>query len=89
MTCASCSRATHWATTATFGTSDPAALPADCRNQSWVQPLTGKDVMKVLRKLLVRAGTGNFIGALVAANRSRPLPPPRALAYPRPRPPTS
>ncbi|HLL13227.1 MAG TPA: penicillin acylase family protein, partial [Rubrivivax sp.] len=45
----------------------PAALPADCRNQSWVQPLTGKDVMKVLRKLLVRASTGNFIGALVAA----------------------
>ncbi|HLL18011.1 MAG TPA: penicillin acylase family protein, partial [Rubrivivax sp.] len=46
----------------------PAALPADCRGQPWVQPLTGKDVMKVLRKLLVRAGTGNFVGALVAAS---------------------
>jgi acyl-homoserine-lactone acylase len=45
----------------------PAALPADCRNQPWVQPLTGKDALKVLRKLLVRASTGNFVGALVAA----------------------
>jgi len=45
----------------------PAALPSDCRGQAWVQPLTGKDAMKVLRKLLVRASTGNFIGALVAA----------------------
>ena len=45
----------------------PAALPADCRNQPWVQPLTGKDAMKVLRKLLVRASTGNFVNSLVAA----------------------
>ncbi len=44
-----------------------AALPADCRNQPWVQPITGKDAMKVLRKLLVRAGTGNLISQLVAA----------------------
>ena len=45
----------------------PAALPASCRGQAWVQPLTGKDAMKVLRKLQVRAGTGNFVNALVAA----------------------
>jgi len=44
-----------------------AALPADCRNQLWVQPINGKDAMKVLRKLLVRAGTGNLVSALVAA----------------------
>ena len=43
------------------------ALPADCRNQPWVQPITGKDALKVLRKLLVRAGTGNFIAGLNAA----------------------
>ena len=45
----------------------PAALPADCRNQAWVQPLTGKDALKVLRKLLVRASTGNFVNSLVGA----------------------
>jgi acyl-homoserine-lactone acylase len=42
-------------------------LPADCRNQPWVRPLTGKDALTVLRKLLVRASTGNFISSLVAA----------------------
>lgn len=45
----------------------PGALPADCRDQPWVQPITGKDALKVLRKLLVRAGTGNFIAGLNAA----------------------
>ena len=44
-----------------------ANIAADCRNQPWVRPLTGQDVLKVLRKLLVRAGTGNFVSALVAA----------------------
>jgi acyl-homoserine-lactone acylase len=44
-----------------------AALPADCRGQAWVQPITGKDSMKVLRKLLVRASTGNFVNSLVGA----------------------
>jgi acyl-homoserine-lactone acylase len=43
------------------------ALAADCRGQAWVQPIPGKDSMKVLRKLLVRAGTGNFVNSLVAA----------------------
>jgi acyl-homoserine-lactone acylase len=52
-----------------------AALPADCRNQPWVQPIGGEDVLKVLRKLLVRAGTGNFVAALVAAT-----PPPAVAA---------
>ena len=50
------------------------ALAADCRGQAWVQPLTGKDALKVLRKLLVRAGTGNFVNALVGAS------PPAAVA---------
>ena len=44
-----------------------AQLPADCRSQPWLQPITGKDAMKVLRKLLVRAGTGNLVSQLVAA----------------------
>jgi len=52
-----------------------AALPADCRDQPWVQPIAGEDVLKVLRKLLVRAGTGNFVAALVAAT-----PPPAVAA---------
>jgi len=43
------------------------ALPADCRGQAWVQPITGKDSMRVLRKLLVRASTGNFVNSLVGA----------------------
>jgi acyl-homoserine-lactone acylase len=49
-----------------------AALPADCRDQAWVQPITGQEVLKVLRKLLVRAGTGNFITPLVAATPPAP-----------------
>ncbi len=52
----------------------PAALPLDCRSQAWVQPLTGKDALKVLRKLLVRASTGNFVSSLVGAT------PPAAVA---------
>jgi acyl-homoserine-lactone acylase len=51
------------------------ALPADCRGQAWVQPITGKDSMKVLRKLLVRASTGQFVTALVGA-----VPPPAVVA---------
>lgn len=43
-----------------------ANLPADCRAE-WVRPLTARDVLKVLRKLMVRAGTGNFVNAMVAA----------------------
>lgn len=49
------------------------ALPADCRDQAWVQPITGQDVLKVLRKLLVRAGTGNFVTSLVAAVPPAPV----------------
>ena len=51
---------------------------ADCRGQPWVQPIGGLDVYKVLRKLLVRAGTGNFTSALVGAR------PPAAIAAARP-----
>ena len=49
------------------------ALPADCRGQAWVQPITGKDSLKVLRKLLVRASTGSFVGSLVAAAPPAPV----------------
>lgn len=44
-----------------------AALPADCRNQPWMQPITGHDALKVLRKLLVRAGTGQFVPGIIGA----------------------
>lgn len=40
---------------------------AECRGTSWVRPIGGLDVYKVLRKLMVRAGTGNFASALVGA----------------------
>ena len=49
-------------------------LPAECRNQPWVRPLTNRDALMLLRKLLLRASTGNFITALVAAS------PPAAVA---------
>ena len=41
---------------------------ADCRGAAWVQPISGIDVYKVLRKLLVRASTGNFAPSLVGAS---------------------
>jgi acyl-homoserine-lactone acylase len=44
-----------------------AAGAAECRGAEWVRPITDIDVYKVLRKLLVRAGTGNFAAALVGA----------------------
>jgi len=45
----------------------PLAGAAECRGSDWVRPIDGRDVYKVLRKLLVRAGTGNFAAALVGA----------------------
>lgn len=52
-----------------------AGLPADCRNAAWVRAIDGKDVLKVLRKLMVRASTGQFTTALLAAA------PPATLAW--------
>jgi acyl-homoserine-lactone acylase len=49
------------------------ALPADCRGQPWVRPIDGHDALRVLRKLLVRAGTGNFVNSLVAARPPAPV----------------
>ncbi len=49
------------------------ALPADCRDQPWMRPIDGHDALRVLRKLLVRAGTGNFVNALVAARPPAPV----------------
>jgi acyl-homoserine-lactone acylase len=45
----------------------PAAGAAECRGTAWVRDLTGKDIYRVLRKLLVRAGSGNFTSAMVGA----------------------
>lgn len=45
----------------------PAAGAAECRGSAWVRDLTGKDIYRVLRKLLVRAGSGNFTSAMVGA----------------------
>ncbi|MBP9035167.1 MAG: penicillin acylase family protein [Pseudomonadales bacterium] len=42
-------------------------LAADCRAQPWVRPLEGLDTLKVLRKLLVRAGTGSFVTQVATA----------------------
>jgi acyl-homoserine-lactone acylase len=42
-------------------------LAEDCRGQPWVRPLAGLDALKVLRKLLIRAGTGSFVTQIVAA----------------------
>ncbi|MCJ7452330.1 MAG: penicillin acylase family protein, partial [Steroidobacteraceae bacterium] len=53
-----------------------AALPADCRDAAWVRPIDQLDVFKVLRKLMVRASTGNFAASLVGAT-----PPPNPLAW--------
>ena len=52
------------------------ALPADCRGAAWVRPIDDVDVLKVLRKLMVRASTGNFLASLVGA-----APPAAPLAW--------
>ena len=52
------------------------SLAADCRGAAWVRPIDGLDVLKVLRKLLVRASTGNFVSSLAGAT-----PPPAPLAW--------
>ena len=51
------------------------ALPEACRDAAWVRPITELDVMKVLKKLNLRAGVANFIDPLVGA-----APPPAATA---------
>lgn len=48
-------------------------LPADCRSAAWVREIDGRDVLKVLRKLMVRASTGQFTTALLAAAPPTPL----------------
>lgn len=48
-------------------------LAADCRDQAWVRELSGEDVLMVLRKLLVRAGTGSFVLGLVGATPPAPV----------------
>lgn len=47
---------------------------AECRGTEWVRDLSSKDIYRVLRKLMVRAGSGNFTSAMVGAA------PPQALA---------
>ena len=43
------------------------ALAADCRGAAWVRPIDEFDMLKVLKKLTLRAGTANFISSLVGA----------------------
>ena len=50
-------------------------LPVECRNAAWVGPIDGRDVLRTLRKLMVRASTGQFTTALLAAT------PPATLAF--------
>jgi acyl-homoserine-lactone acylase len=52
-----------------------ANLPADCRDAAWVQPITGEDVYRTLRKLLVRASTGNFVLSIFSATPPAPAVP--------------
>ena len=44
-----------------------ANLPADCRNQPWVRPITTRDMMKLVRRLGVEASGIQFIDAMFAA----------------------
>jgi acyl-homoserine-lactone acylase len=53
-----------------------ANIAADCRGAAWVQPLTGEDIYRALRKLMVRASTGNFLASIFGA-----APPAPAVAF--------
>ncbi|MGL6224105.1 MAG: penicillin acylase family protein, partial [Steroidobacteraceae bacterium] len=53
-----------------------ANLAADCRGAAWVRPIDDRDVYKVLRKLMVRASTGNFLASIYGA-----VPPAAPLAW--------
>jgi acyl-homoserine-lactone acylase len=44
-----------------------AGLPADCRGQPWVRPITVRDMMKLVRRLSVEASGMQFIDAMFAA----------------------
>jgi acyl-homoserine-lactone acylase len=44
-----------------------ANLAADCRGAAWVRPIDGQDVLRILRKLMVRASSGQFTGGFLAA----------------------
>lgn len=44
-----------------------ANLAADCRGQSWVRPITVRDMMKLVRRLGVEASGMQFIDAMFAA----------------------
>ncbi len=43
------------------------ALAEPCRDAAWVRPIDEIDMIKVLNKLTLRAGTGNFIDPVVGA----------------------
>ncbi len=45
----------------------PAGRPQACRDAPWVRPLEGADLIRLMRRLAVEAGTINFIRELVAA----------------------
>ncbi|PWB94428.1 bifunctional acylase PvdQ [Methylosinus sporium] len=44
-----------------------AGLPSACRDKNWVRPIFDVDLLKNMRRLLVRSGLGRFASAIVAA----------------------
>lgn len=43
-------------------------LPAACRDQTWVRPISTADLVRVTRRLTVESGLAKFVSALVAAS---------------------
>jgi acyl-homoserine-lactone acylase len=50
-----------------LGEKGVANLPADCKGQPWVRPITTRDMMKLVRRLGVEASGMQFIDAMFAA----------------------
>lgn len=42
-------------------------LPAECGAGDWVRPISGRDLIKLTRRLLAEGGVGQFVEAVVAA----------------------
>ena len=52
-------------------------LPKACRNQTWVQDISERDLVKLIRRLTVLNGVGHFAEALVSAQPPTELHPTR------------
>ncbi|MBT8137934.1 MAG: penicillin acylase family protein [Gammaproteobacteria bacterium] len=44
-----------------------ANLPADCRDQGWVRPITARDMLKVFYKLILRGSAGELVSLIRSA----------------------